>query len=135
MLTGLSASTTLWELMLPLAIMGGGMGLAMMPLGTHVLASVPRNLVSRVTSLTGACQNVVASLAIATFATLLQANTLANANGGTPTLEVQAAAFGSVYGAAVVVVILAAAMALTLRHTATPKDARHTAHEPVSAAI
>jgi EmrB/QacA subfamily drug resistance transporter len=37
MLSGLSAATTVWDLMVPLAVMGGGMGLAMMPLGTHVL--------------------------------------------------------------------------------------------------
>jgi len=129
LLTGLSASTTAWDLMLPLAIMGGGMGLAMMPLGTHVLSSAPRNLVSRVTSLTGACQNVVASLAIATFATLLQTHTRANANGGAPSLEAQASAFGSVYGAAIFIIILAALMTLTLRRTSTPKGAGQAAQE------
>jgi EmrB/QacA subfamily drug resistance transporter len=115
MLSGLSAQTTATDLLLPLAIMGGGMGMAMMPLGTHVLNSAPRNLVSRVTSLTGACQNVVASLAIASFATLLQARTLANAGGGEVSVEAQGAAFGDVYAAAVWVVLLAAVSTLALR--------------------
>jgi len=135
MLTGLSAQTTALELMVPLAIMGGGMGMAMMPLGTHVLTSAPRNLVSRVTSLTGACQNVVASLAIATFATLLQARTLANASGGTVTLEAQGAAFGSVHASAMIVVVLAALMTLTLRRASSPHGAAHPTPEVASSAI
>ena len=48
------------------------MGSMMMSLNTHVLNSAPRELISRVTSLTNALQNVVGSLAIATFATVLQ---------------------------------------------------------------
>jgi EmrB/QacA subfamily drug resistance transporter len=72
LLSGFSASTTAADLRLPLALMGAGMGLMMMPLGTHILNSAPRHLVSRVTSLTGALQNVVVSLAIASYATYLQ---------------------------------------------------------------
>src|SRR5262249_28299978 len=87
MLSHLSASTTIMDLLVPLAIMGGGMGLAMMPLGTHVMNSAPRHLISRVTSLLGACQNVVASLAVASFATILQSRYVINSEGGPLTLE------------------------------------------------
>ena len=38
------------------------MGLVMMPLGTHILNSAPRELVSRVTSLTSALRSLVAGL-------------------------------------------------------------------------
>ena len=69
----ISATTTATDLILPLALQGAGMGLMMMALGTHILNAAPRHLVSRVTSLTGALQNVVASLAIASYATYLQA--------------------------------------------------------------
>jgi EmrB/QacA subfamily drug resistance transporter len=135
MLSGLSAQTTALDLMLPLAIMGGGMGMAMMPLGTHVLNSAPRELVSRVTSLTGACQNVVASLAIASFATLLQGRVVANAGGGPVTLETQAAAFGDVYGAALLVLVLAASFTMLLRRSTPSEDASRPSREVVSSAV
>ncbi|MGH2355199.1 MAG: DHA2 family efflux MFS transporter permease subunit, partial [Chloroflexota bacterium] len=71
-MSGLSGTTTGQDLRLPLILMGAGMGSMMMALNTHVLNSAPRELVSRVTSLANALQNVVASLAIASFATVLQ---------------------------------------------------------------
>src|SRR5919202_6080603 len=71
-LSQITAPTTGEDLRWVLAMRGAGMGLMMMPLSTHILNSAPRNLVSRVTSLTGALQNVVGSLAIAGLATILQ---------------------------------------------------------------
>lgn len=132
MLSHLSADTTALDLMLPLAVMGGGMGMAMMPLGTHVLNSAPRNLVSRVTSLTGACQNVVGSLAVASFATLLQAHTLTNMASGMPALSAQAQAFGEVYGAALFVIVAAGLVTVTLRRPAPAAHGSQPAAEVVS---
>src|ERR687886_607954 len=71
-LAQITATTTGEDLRWVLAMRGAGMGLMMMPLSTHILNSAPRNLVSRVTSLTSALQNVVGSLAIAGLATILQ---------------------------------------------------------------
>jgi EmrB/QacA subfamily drug resistance transporter len=135
MLTGLSAGTTVWDLMVPLAIMGGGMGMAMMPLGTHVLTTAPRNLVSRVTSLTGSCQNVVASLAVATFATVLQSHYVINSGGGELTLEAQAKSFGDVYGYALVVIVLAALCTTMLRRPRSTAGVSQPAGELVSSAV
>src|SRR5919198_1149618 len=73
LLSGLRGDTTGQQMLLPLAMLGAGMGSMMMALNTHILNSAPRELVGRVTSITQALQNVVASLAIATFATILQA--------------------------------------------------------------
>jgi EmrB/QacA subfamily drug resistance transporter len=134
MLTGISAETTAFDLLLPLAVMGAGMGMAMMPLGTHVLSSAPRDLVSRVTSLTGACQNVVSSLAIASFATLLQTRATAIADGGAVTRSAEAAAFGDVYQAAVVILIFAGLMTLTLRKLGSSPAASRPATELLSSA-
>ncbi|MNJ62095.1 hypothetical protein D3C77_579230 [compost metagenome] len=50
---------------IPLVLMGAGMGMTMMPLNTHILNSAPRRLVNRVTPLTSATQQVVTSFAIA----------------------------------------------------------------------
>jgi EmrB/QacA subfamily drug resistance transporter len=135
LLAGLSADTSAWDLMVPLAIMGGGMGMAMMPLGTHVLNTAPRHLVSRVTSLTGACQNVVASLAVASFATLLQTRFVSNAGGGPLTPEVQAASFGDVYGYALIVVVVAALSTVWLRLPRIAPGASISACELVCSAV
>lgn len=71
MLTQISADTTLISLMIPLAMLGAGMGLSMMPINTHIIQSAPRELVSRVTSLTAAAQQVMTSFAVAGLSTLL----------------------------------------------------------------
>src|SRR5919204_6264336 len=90
LLSGIRGQTSGEDLRLPLGLLGAGMGSMMMALNTHLLNSAPRELVGRVTSLTGALQNVVASLAIATFATILQARIpvhvaeAARAAGGQP---------------------------------------------------
>ncbi|MDF2923427.1 MAG: drug resistance transporter, EmrB/QacA subfamily [Paenibacillaceae bacterium] len=70
-LSGLQADDGLIMLMLPLVLLGLGMGLSMMPLNTHLIQAAPQNLVSRVTSLTNAAQQVISSFAIAGLATLL----------------------------------------------------------------
>jgi EmrB/QacA subfamily drug resistance transporter len=77
-LAQITATTTGEDLRWVLAMRGAGMGLMMMPLTTHLLNSAPRNLVSRVTSLTSALQNVVGSLAIAGLATILQSQVTAH---------------------------------------------------------
>ncbi|MFC5700191.1 MDR family MFS transporter [Cohnella faecalis] len=64
-LSGISVDTSLWVIVLSICIMGLGMGFSMMPLNTHVLNSAPRRLVSRVTPLTTAAQQVVVSFAVA----------------------------------------------------------------------
>jgi EmrB/QacA subfamily drug resistance transporter len=66
-------NTTGKDLILPLIMAGGGMGMMMMSLNTHLMSKAPRNLVSRVTSLTNAFQQIVNSLAVATLVTILSA--------------------------------------------------------------
>ncbi len=121
LLSRVTADTSGWDLILPLMLQGGGMGFLMMPLGTQVLNSAPRNLITRVTSLTGALQNLVASFAIACFATLLQVRGGSRlAEQGVPSgadagAFVQAAAFGDVFFAAAAVLCIAFGMVWTLR--------------------
>jgi len=123
LLTGLTPDTTGTELILPLALWGAGMGCMIMPLNTHLLNAAPRDLVSRVTSLSGATQNVIGSLAIASFATLLQARTAAHLVGAGPSAQAglgqvqgaMAAGFADVFGSALVLVALAVVLAFTLR--------------------
>jgi EmrB/QacA subfamily drug resistance transporter len=128
LMAGLSGTTTGEDLRLPLVLMGAGMGSMMMSLNTHLLNSAPRELISRVTSLTGALQNVVGSLAIATFSTVLQSRlpvhlAAAAASGQTgPAAQANAAAqaFGDVYRVAMVAALLAWGLAWTLRRQPAP---------------
>ncbi len=64
-------TTTGKDLIVPLVMAGAGMGLMMMPMNTHLFNKAPRDLVSRVTSLTNSFQQVVNSLAVATLVTIL----------------------------------------------------------------
>jgi MFS family permease len=52
-------------LVLPLLLLGTGMGLTTMTLGTHVLQSVPKTTVGRVVPMTMSAQQVVMSFAVA----------------------------------------------------------------------
>ncbi len=63
--------TQVTDLIAPLVLAGAGMGLMMMTLNTHLINAAPRALVSRVTSLTNALQQVVNGLTIAALATIL----------------------------------------------------------------
>lgn len=71
--TFVDMSTEGRDLLLPLVMAGSGMGLMMMPLNSHLINKAPRELVSRVTSLTSAMQQVISSLAVATVVTVLTA--------------------------------------------------------------
>ena len=64
MFSRVTPDTHLITVMVCLGLMGCGMGLTMMPLNTHVLASAPPGLVSRVTPLTTAAQQIVVSFAV-----------------------------------------------------------------------
>ena len=75
LLAGVSTTTSAQDLLVPFLLRGIGVGLMAMALNTHVLNSAPPNLVSRVTSLTTALANIVASLTVASFATLLERRT------------------------------------------------------------
>ncbi|HEY3061329.1 MAG TPA: DHA2 family efflux MFS transporter permease subunit [Chloroflexota bacterium] len=140
LLTRLNGATLGPELWLPLALSGAGVGSMMMPLSSHLLNSAPRELVGRVTSLQGALQNLVGTLTIATFATLLQLRTpvhiaeVAAAAAGQPSAaalaDAAAWAFGDVFRAALVLAVIGWALAWTLRRPARPASAPSAEHEP-----
>ncbi|MDB5056339.1 MAG: transporter, partial [Bacilli bacterium] len=65
MLSRISLDTSIGMIITSIIMMGAGMGLSMMAINTHVLQSVPKKLVTRVTPLTTAAQQVVLSFAVA----------------------------------------------------------------------
>jgi EmrB/QacA subfamily drug resistance transporter len=122
-LTRISGSTTGTDFLPILAVMGAGLGLMMMPLNTHLLGVAPRDLVSRVTSLSTALQNVVASLAIAGLATILQnrvsehmpARNGAGAHNPLVVLNAAAHGFADTMLVAFILGIIAILLVMTLR--------------------
>jgi MFS family permease len=125
LMSRIDGATTGADLFVPMTLMGAGMGSMMMALNTHLLNVAPRELVGRVTALTSAMQNVVASLGIATFATILQARipfhvaeaSLAADGAPSPALlaDAMAFAFGDVYRTALMVVAVGWCLVWSLR--------------------
>ena len=71
LLAQVTVSTQAGDLIPALALAGTGMGLMFMPLTTHIINAAPRALVTRVTALTNALQQVVSGFAIAGLSTIL----------------------------------------------------------------
>ncbi|TDF94813.1 MDR family MFS transporter [Paenibacillus piri] len=121
--------TSYQSLVLPLAMAGCGMGLMMMPLDTHILNQAPRELVSRVTSLAGATQQLVCSLTVATLVTVYSTRLtrlMAEATASSSNQEVFASqAFGFTFGIMVIVGLCGIVLGLFLR------KGRKTANLPV----
>lgn len=74
LLSRLDSDTPVYVMMSYFALMGLGQGLTTMQLGTHVLKSAPKDLISRVTPLTTSAQQIVGSFAIAIISGLLSSN-------------------------------------------------------------
>lgn len=72
-------SGTIWVI-LPILLLGASSGLCMMPLSAHLMRTAPHHLVSRVSSLTGAVQQIMVSLTIAGLTTALTWEMKANKN-------------------------------------------------------
>jgi hypothetical protein len=129
LLSGIRGDTTGVDLLVPMVAIGAGMGSMMMPLNTHLLNAAPGGLVGRVTSLTAAMQNVVASLAIASYATVLQqripyhvsdASVVAGGNPSPALIEnATAFAFGDVYRVAMLVALVGWCLVWTLRRSSS----------------
>jgi EmrB/QacA subfamily drug resistance transporter len=115
MITRISAEDGISSLMLPLALIGAGMGLSMMPLNTHLIQSAPQNLVGRVTSLTNAAQQVMASFAIAGLATILTNRFTFHSKEAVKTpLEMWASSYSETFVVLVIIAIIGMLMGFLL---------------------
>lgn len=75
LISRIDPSDSAWMFLVPRALLGMGMGLSFLALNTHLIQSAPGNLVSRVTSLTSAAQQVVTSFSVAGLTTLIVSRT------------------------------------------------------------
>lgn len=119
-LSQVSLDTGLLMLLLPLFMIGCGMGLIMMALNTHVLNSAPRRLIGRVTSLTTAAQHVVTSFAVAGLTGFLAFRT----NGGAANVQPEsvAAAYGEAFLITAILALIGLVLSFTLRKPQVDAD-------------
>jgi drug resistance transporter, EmrB/QacA subfamily len=78
-LSSVTVDTSDFLILFSLGLMGLGMGFTMMPLNTHVMNASPRQLVSRVTSLTTAAQQIVVSFAVTVLTMYMTSQTTEHA--------------------------------------------------------
>lgn len=118
-----SMKTSALYVIIAMVIIGAGMGLSMMPVNTHILKSAPRRLVSRVTPLTTAAQQVVVSFAIAGL-TGYWTSRITHHMASTPSGRGGAlvAAFGDTFFLAAFIAVAGAIVALLLRKSQVSKD-------------
>jgi len=126
LLSRIDASDGVLMVMGPIALLGAGMGLSMMPLNTHLMQSAPRELVSRVTSLTNAAQQVMGSLAVAGMTTLLMHQMKGYTAGGKSQLESFSLSFGDTFFVLLFIALGGALLGLMLSR---PKRAAEGAEE------
>lgn len=116
LLSRMEADDGTMYMMLPLVLLGFGMGLSMMPLNTYLIQSAPQNLVSRVTALTNAAQQVMTSFAVAGLATILTHSMKETmSTGTTDPLQAWSIAFGDTFFVLVGVAIVGALLSLMLK--------------------
>ncbi|RED59330.1 DHA2 family efflux MFS transporter permease subunit [Cohnella lupini] len=112
-----------WTFLIPRALVGMGMGLSFLALNTHLIQSAPRDLVSRVTSLTSATQQVVTSFAIAGITTFLVSRTSHYVSKGETAIpDAMSHAFHNTYLMLAVLALAGVLLATTLKRPA-PDDA------------
>ncbi|CAH1216735.1 Putative multidrug resistance protein MdtD [Paenibacillus plantiphilus] len=117
-LSGISVDTSLWVIILCICTIGLGMGFSMMPLNTHVLNAAPRQLVSRVTPLTTAAQQVVVSFAVAGLTGYLTSQITSHATSGGANanpLSAVVAGYGDTFFLSACIVTAGVALSLILR--------------------
>jgi EmrB/QacA subfamily drug resistance transporter len=128
LISRIDPSDSAWSFFLPRALLGMGMGLSFLALNTHLIQSAPRNLVSRVTSLTSAAQQVVTSFSVAGLTTLIVSRTKFHANAGERMPNATSHAFHDAYLSLVGLAIFGLLLAVTLKRpkvegSATPTHA------------
>lgn len=133
LLSGISAADGESKLILPLALLGAGMGLSMMPLNTHIIQSAPQNIVSRVTSLTNAAQQVMMSFAVAGLSTLLTDRLKEHMKEGTQPLQALSSSFGDTFFVLMGIAIIGLILSLLLKRPKKEKDGTEKSEVPAMA--
>ncbi|CAM4039854.1 MDR family MFS transporter [Saccharibacillus endophyticus] len=117
LLSRITPDTQLVYIILSLVMVGAGMGLSMMSVNTHVLQSAPKKLVSRVTPLTTAAQQVMVSFAVAGLTGYLTSRLTGHMteSGGADQIGAAVAAYGDTFLLTAGIACVGALLGLILR--------------------
>ncbi|OPA74609.1 MFS transporter [Paenibacillus selenitireducens] len=115
LLSRITLETGLGMVILPLALMGAGMGLSMMAINTHVLQSAPRHLVNRVTPLTTAAQQVMTSFAVAGLTGFFTSRTTTHIAEGVNPLQGTVSGFTDTFLLTMAIAMFGALLSIILR--------------------
>jgi EmrB/QacA subfamily drug resistance transporter len=115
LLSRVTLDTSLPMIMMSLGMIGAGMGLTMMPINTHVLKAAPRELVSRVTPLTTASQQVMTSFAVAGLTGFLVSRIKDHAAETGNLIDASVLAYGNTFLLTTSVALVGIVLALMLR--------------------
>lgn len=120
--------------MFTLGLMGAGMGFSMMPVNTHVLQSAPRHLVTRVTPLTTAAQQVMVSFAVAGMAGFLSSGIKEYLPKSETPLKAMVSAYSDTFLLAAGIAVCGALLAIILRKPKL-KNQNETVNEEAKSSI
>ncbi|MNK27321.1 putative transport protein HsrA [compost metagenome] len=123
MLSNISVDTASWFIITALIMMGAGMGLSMMAINTHVLQAAPRKLVSRVTPLTTAAQQVMVSFAVAGLTGYLTSRIADRMPEAKDLVKASVAAYGDTFLVAACIAAAGALLGIILRRPKPQVDA------------
>jgi EmrB/QacA subfamily drug resistance transporter len=115
LISNVDVNTSTATMIIPLIMLGLGMGTFMMPLNTHIIQAAPQNLVGRVTSLTNAAQQVVSSFAVAGLTTILSKQMETAIKAGKTMDLAWSDSFSTTFLVQVGIAIIGAGLALLLR--------------------
>lgn len=123
LLSNIAVDTASWYIITALTMMGAGMGLSMMAINTHVLQSAPRKLVSRVTPLTTAAQQVMVSFAVAGLTGYLTSRITDHVAELKDPVKGAVAAYGDTFMVAGCIAVVGALIGIILRRPKRQEDA------------
>ncbi|GMK39689.1 MFS transporter [Paenibacillus sp. CCS19] len=105
-----------WAFLVPRILLGAGFGMSFIPLNTYLIQSAPPSLVSRVTSLTSATQQVITSFSVAGLTTIIANRTTKHIEDGLkPIPDAMSSAFHDAYLLLSVLALVGFVLGLTLR--------------------
>jgi EmrB/QacA subfamily drug resistance transporter len=133
-LSSISTAAAQGLIIVCLILLGLGTGLTMMPLNTHILSSVPRNLIGRVTPLTTSSQQIVVSFGVAGltgYLTSRMAKHEGMPNNSIDSLSSQVPAFGDTFLLAACIASLCVVLSLILRKPPIEQGEQNNDHDTV----
>jgi len=115
MLSKVSGTTSVSYIVLCLISLGLGAGIIMMPLNAHMLQAAPKDLISRVTPLTGAFQQVAFSFAIAGMTGFLTSQMTYNLANTTNKLSAAISSYDNTFLLCTFIAIVGLVLSLLIR--------------------